>query len=57
MNYKEALAYIHSTNKFGIKLGLENMKALLEELGNPHRDLKFIHIGGTNGKGLPCHDP
>ena len=27
------------------------MKALLEELGNPHRDLKFIHIGGTNGKG------
>ena len=31
--------------------GLERMKALLEELGNPEKDFKAIHISGTNGKG------
>ncbi len=34
-----------------MKLGLENMKNLLEILGNPQDSLRFIHIGGTNGKG------
>lgn len=51
MNYQEALAYIHGTYKFGSKLGLENISYLLELLGNPHRDLKVIHVAGTNGKG------
>ncbi len=37
--------------KFGSKLGLERMKILLEKLGNPEKELKVIHIGGTNGKG------
>ncbi len=37
--------------KFGSKLGLHRMKNLMEKLGNPQRDLKVIHIGGTNGKG------
>ncbi len=31
--------------------GLERMKALLEALGNPEKDLKVLHIAGTNGKG------
>jgi dihydrofolate synthase/folylpolyglutamate synthase len=51
MNYKEALEYIHGTRKFGSKLGLENIRILLELLGNPHKELKIIHIAGTNGKG------
>lgn len=51
MNYKEALEYIHGTRKFGSKLGLENIRILLDLLGNPHKDLKIIHIAGTNGKG------
>jgi len=51
LNYNEALDYIHSTYKFGSKLGLENIKYLLELMGNPQRDLKVIHIAGTNGKG------
>ncbi len=51
MNYNEALSYIHGTYKFGSKLGLENIKYLLELLGNPHMDLKVIHVAGTNGKG------
>lgn len=51
MNYRQARDYIETTNQFGSVLGLENMRNLLENLGNPERKLKFIHIAGTNGKG------
>ncbi len=51
MNYQQSIEYIHSKNKFGIKLGLDTTEALLNRLGNPHKKLKFIHIAGTNGKG------
>lgn len=34
--------------------GLERIKALLEMLGNPQNELKFIHTAGTNGKGSVC---
>jgi len=51
MTYDEAIAFIHGTYKFGSKLGLENIEALLELLGSPHKTLKFIHVAGTNGKG------
>ncbi len=48
---KECIEYIHSAGRFGKKAGLCNIKALLNTLGNPERDLKCIHIAGTNGKG------
>lgn len=51
MNYNEALDYIHGTKKFGSKLGLDNIRHLLNLLDNPQKDLKIIHIAGTNGKG------
>ncbi|MGO0123109.1 bifunctional folylpolyglutamate synthase/dihydrofolate synthase [Desulfothermobacter acidiphilus] len=35
----------------GIKPGLERVHALLARLGNPHRCLRVVHVGGTNGKG------
>ena len=54
MNYEEALSYIHSTHKFGSKLGLDNIRDLLNRLGNPQKKLKFIHVAGTNGKGSTC---
>ena len=38
----------------GIKLGLENIKQLLNCLGNPQDKLKIIHVAGTNGKGSVC---
>ncbi len=38
----------------GIKPGLDVITALLENLGNPHRELKIIHVAGTNGKGSVC---
>ncbi len=51
MNYEEARVYLEETSKYGSVLGLENMRELLDRLGNPQDDLKFIHISGTNGKG------
>lgn len=51
MDYTAALDYIHSRNKFGIKLGLDNITALLNSMGSLQNELKFIHIAGTNGKG------
>lgn len=51
MIYSEAVNYIHSLLRFGIRPGLSGMDALLSYLGNPHKKLKFIHVAGTNGKG------
>lgn len=51
MTYAEAIKFIESTEKFGIKPGLDAIKRLLAKLGNPQDDLNVIHIAGTNGKG------
>ena len=51
MNYEEAMNFIQNTNKFGSVLGLDNIRELLERLGNPHDQLRVVHIAGTNGKG------
>lgn len=51
MNYEEAMRYVHGLSRFGMNLGLSRMTALLEKLGNPQNQLRFIHIAGTNGKG------
>ena len=48
---EEARAYLDDAARYGSVLGLDTMKELLARLGNPQDDLKFIHIGGTNGKG------
>lgn len=51
MNYTEAIEYIHNTPKFARVLGNDMLRKLLDKLGNPQRELKIIHIAGTNGKG------
>lgn len=51
MNYKETLDYINSVRLNQWKLGLSRTRELLNMLGNPQDNLKFVHIGGTNGKG------
>ncbi|MFH1037356.1 MAG: folylpolyglutamate synthase/dihydrofolate synthase family protein [PVC group bacterium] len=50
-NYSEALDYLYRLRLFGTKLGLHNIRRLLELLGDPHQGLAFYHIAGTNGKG------
>ncbi len=49
--YQEAVRYLYSLQKYGIKFGLSKTSNLLRSLGNPHKGQKYIHIGGTNGKG------
>ncbi|KPU42224.1 folylpolyglutamate synthase [Oxobacter pfennigii] len=51
MNFNEAMDYIENTTKFGMNLGLQRINKLLEYMGNPEKELKCIHIAGTNGKG------
>ena len=47
----EALQYIHAVCWKGSVPGLERITELMQRLGNPEKELKFIHIVGTNGKG------
>lgn len=51
MNISEALAYIHHTKWLGSRLGLSRTYELLNQMGDPQKRLKFVHIAGTNGKG------
>lgn len=51
MNYSEARKFVEETTKYGSILGLETIKTLLDELGNPQDKVKIVHVAGTNGKG------
>lgn len=50
-SYEEALHYIHTRTRFGSQTGLHRIRELMKRLGDPQKDLKFVHIAGTNGKG------
>ncbi|PKM95533.1 MAG: bifunctional folylpolyglutamate synthase/dihydrofolate synthase [Firmicutes bacterium HGW-Firmicutes-1] len=54
MNYAECIEYILSIPLFSKKSGHKNIVELLFRLGNPHLQLKYIHVAGTNGKGSVC---
>ena len=51
MDAKEMLSYIQSTGWLGSRPGLERIEKLLKLLGDPQKDLKYVHVAGTNGKG------
>ena len=52
MNYNQIELFLHDNiEPKGSVLGLDVVRALLDRLGTPENDLKFIHITGTNGKG------
>ncbi len=54
MTFAQALTYLTSLGRFGIKLGLTRTCALLEAVGDPHQLFQGVHVGGTNGKGSVC---
>jgi len=60
LTYKEALVWLYGLQRFGIKLGLENITRLLEALDLPVTRVsaqtfgQVIHVAGTNGKGSVC---
>jgi len=53
MSFDEALAYLLSLGHetLTMKLGLRNTEALLNALGDPHKEFPSVQIAGTNGKG------
>jgi dihydrofolate synthase/folylpolyglutamate synthase len=52
--YQETLSWLYRTQRFGIKLGLENIQRLLRELKVPGKNQRIVHVAGTNGKGSVC---
>ncbi len=56
MNFREAESYLYSLGNevAAMKLGLENIRKLLEKLGNPHENYLKVQVAGTNGKGSVC---
>ncbi len=54
MTGQEAIAYIHSYQRKAHAPGLDRMRILLDRLGNPQKQLRFVHAAGTNGKGSTC---
>jgi dihydrofolate synthase/folylpolyglutamate synthase len=54
VNYQEALAWLYGLQRFGIKLGLKNIRRLMAELSVDLSTARIIHVAGTNGKGSVC---
>lgn len=62
MNYQETtnwmfnqLPMYHLQGASAYKKDLTNTYLLINHLNNPHKNLKFIHVAGTNGKGSTSH--
>jgi len=51
MDIDSSLKKLFSLHTFGIKLGLDNIVGFLNHLGNPQKQIKTIHLAGSNGKG------
>jgi dihydrofolate synthase/folylpolyglutamate synthase len=51
MTYADAVSFLYGLSRFGIKLGLQNIRRLLAALGDPQRACPSVHIAGSNGKG------
>lgn len=54
MTCNEAIEFIHSVGRFKKTAGLDRMRALMKQLGDPQKNLKCVHVAGTNGKGSVC---
>lgn len=54
MTYEDVLERVNGKLRFGTKPGLDRIQRVLTQLGNPERELKFVHVAGTNGKGSCC---
>ena len=54
MTIKEAIDYINAHTWSQWKLGLSRTEDLLRLLGDPQKQLRFIHVAGSNGKGSTC---
>ncbi|MCM1024829.1 MAG: bifunctional folylpolyglutamate synthase/dihydrofolate synthase [Roseburia sp.] len=51
MNERQVMEYMEEVSHYGIVPGLDSIRELCRRLGDPQKELRFIHIAGTNGKG------
>jgi dihydrofolate synthase / folylpolyglutamate synthase len=51
LDYAAALGALESRGRFGVRLGLRRIRALLRESGDPQRAFRGALVAGTNGKG------
>jgi len=56
MNYPDSVQFLYALGNEikTVKLGLERIRAVLDALGRPHDQCRFVHVAGTNGKGSTC---
>ena len=57
ITFEEAVAYLKDMPRFTVKKNpadSRDLKWFLKKLGNPEKDLRIIHVAGTNGKGSVC---
>ncbi|KAF0235858.1 MAG: dihydrofolate synthase / folylpolyglutamate synthase, partial [bacterium] len=56
MDYQTAFHYLYNLGHetLAMKLGLENISCLVNEMGRPYQSYSSIHVAGTNGKGSFC---
>src|SRR4030042_1355837 len=54
MDYAGFTDWMFRLERFGIKLGLDNITELLSGIGDPHEELRSVHVAGTDGKGSVC---
>lgn len=54
MTPDKSLAWLYNAQIFGVKLGLDNTRRLLDVSGCPANKLRIFHVAGTNGKGSVC---
>ena len=52
--FTNAEEWLNSVGMIGVRMGLERTKELFRRAGDPGRDLFFIHVAGSNGKGSVC---
>lgn len=50
-NITDLISWIESQKRMVPKISLDRMRRICELFGNPQAGLKYIHVGGTNGKG------
>ena len=49
MSYDQAIRFLHGLRMFGANFGLDTTLRLAELASHPQRQLRFIHVAGTNG--------
>lgn len=51
LNYSDVEKYLFDRRRMGMKFGLDRVRKLMKDAGNPQENFRTVHVVGTNGKG------